>query len=96
MGVIYRFIVVYILRNKVPQTSPRHIWHTYTLCPFSGREMNADCSGVWWMITLAVAGYGGSRVAQRLLQPQLVFQPIRGWGDLGFFQLLQSNSSPGS
>jgi len=54
--------------------------------------MNTDSSGVWWMITLAIAGYGGSRVAQHLLWPKLVFQPIWGWGNLGFFQLLQSNS----
>jgi len=29
-----------------------------------------------------------------LLLLHLVFQPNWGWGDLGFFQLLQSNSSP--
>jgi len=32
------------------------------------------------MILLASAGYGGSRVAQHLLRPNLVFQPIWGVG----------------
>jgi hypothetical protein len=45
------------------------------------------------MVSLAVVGYGGSRVAH-LLRLYLVLQPIWGWSDLGFFQLLQSNSSP--
>jgi hypothetical protein len=35
------------------------------------------------MISLASAGYGGSRVAQHLLRPHLAFQPIWGWGDFG-------------
>jgi len=55
--------------------------------------MNRDSSGVWYMISLAIVGNGGSSVAH-LLQLHLVFQPIWGWGDLGHFQLLQSNSSP--
>jgi len=54
--------------------------------------MNTDGSRVGWMISLASAGYGSSRVAH-LLQPHLVFQPIWGWGDFGPFQLLQSNFS---
>jgi hypothetical protein len=51
--------------------------------------MNRDSIGVWWMISLASAGYGGSQTA-RLLQLHMVFQPMWGWGDLGFFQLFQS------
>jgi len=47
------------------------------------------------VISLASAGYGGCRVAQHLFWPNLVFQPVWGWGDLGSFQLLQSNFSPG-
>ena len=38
--------------NKAPHAG-RHIWRTYTLYPFSGREMNTDGSRVWWMISLA-------------------------------------------
>jgi len=55
--------------------------------------MNKDGSGVAW-ISLASVGYDGSRAPQYLLLPHLVFQPNWGWGDLGFFHLLQSNSSP--
>jgi hypothetical protein len=45
------------------------------------------------MISLASFGYGGSRFAL-LLRLHLVLKPVWGWSDLGFFQLLQSNSSP--
>jgi hypothetical protein len=55
--------------------------------------MNKHSSG-FAPISLAIVGYDDSRAAQYLLLPHLVFQPIWGWGDLGFFQLLQSNSSP--
>jgi len=64
------------------------------LCPFFGREKNADGSGVVLMISLASACYGDSRVTKQFLRPNLVFQPIWGWGDHGSFQLPQSNSSP--
>jgi len=47
--------------------------------------MNRDGNRVWWIISLAIAGYGGSHVTQQMLQLHLVFQPIWGWGDLGFF-----------
>jgi hypothetical protein len=46
------------------------------------------------MISLANIGYGCPQVAQPLLRQHFVFQPIRGCGDLGFLQLLQTNSSP--
>jgi len=55
--------------------------------------MNKDGSGVAW-ISLASVGYDGSQAALYMLLPHLVFLPTWGWGDLGFFQLLQSNSSP--
>jgi len=55
--------------------------------------MNKHDSGVA-LISLATVGYDASRAAQNLLPPHLVFQSNWGWGDLGFFQLLQSNSSP--
>jgi len=55
--------------------------------------MNKDGSGVAW-ISLASVGYDGCQAAQYLLLLHLVFQPNWGWGDLGFFQLLQSSSSP--
>jgi len=46
-----------------------------------------------WKISLASVYYDNSRVAKHLLQMNSVFQPIWGWGDLGSFQLPQSNSS---
>jgi len=55
--------------------------------------MNQDGSRVEWIL-LASVGYDGSQATQHLLPPHLVFQPNWGWGKLGFFQLLQSNSSP--
>jgi hypothetical protein len=55
--------------------------------------MNKDGSGVEWIL-LASVGYDSSRATQHLLLPHLVFQPNWEWGDLGFYQLLQSNSSP--
>jgi hypothetical protein len=72
-----------ILRNKAPRTVPHHIWRTYRLYAFFGREKNTDGSGGLSKISLASACYGDSRVAKHLLRPQLVFQPIWGWGDLG-------------
>jgi hypothetical protein len=45
------------------------------------------------MVSLAIVGHDGSRVAH-LLRLRLVLQPIWRWSDLGFFQILQSNSSP--
>jgi len=78
----------------VPSTGPHHIWRIYTQCLFSGREKNTVGSGDAMVISLASAGYGGSRVAQHLFRRNLVFQPICGWGNLGSFQLLQSNFSP--
>jgi hypothetical protein len=55
--------------------------------------MNINSTVVGW-ISLASVDYDGSRTAQYLLLPHLVFQPNWGWGVLCFFQLLQSNSSP--
>jgi len=80
-------------RNKASCTGLRHTSRPCRPWSFSGCEMNIDGSGVA-LISLASVGYDGSRAAQHLLKPHLVFQPNWGWGDLGFFQLLQSNSSP--
>jgi len=77
-----------IPQNKAPRTGPPHIWHTYALCPFFGCEKNTDGSADG-LILLASVCYGDSQVAKHL-----VFQPIWGWGDLGSFQLPQSNSAP--
>jgi hypothetical protein len=55
--------------------------------------MNKDDSGLA-LILLASVGYDDSRTAH-LLPLYLIFQSNWGWGDLGFFQLLQSNSSLG-
>jgi len=64
------------------------------IVPFSGHEKNTDGSRVGLTISLAGACYGDSRVAKHFLRLNLVFQSILGWGDLGSFQLPQSNSSP--
>jgi len=64
------------------------------VCAFFGRGKNAHGSGDEWKISLASVYYGDYRVAERLLQPNLVFQIVWGWGNLGSFQLPQSNSSP--
>jgi hypothetical protein len=54
--------------------------------------MNKHDSGLA-LISLASVGYDDSRTAH-LLPLYLVFQSNWGWGDLGFVQLLKSNSSP--
>jgi len=56
--------------------------------------MNTDGSAVGWLISLANVCYADSQVAKHFLRLHLVFRPIWGWGDLGSFQLPQSNSSP--
>jgi len=45
------------------------------------------------MTSLAGVCYDDSREKEHFLRPHLVFQPMWGWGDLGSFQLPQSNSS---
>jgi hypothetical protein len=40
------------------------------------------------MISLASACYGNSQVAKQFLRPNLVFQPIWGWGDLALSSFL--------
>ena len=83
-----------IPQNKAPCTGPCHIWRTYRLFAFFGHERNTDGRGDVWKILLASVCYDDSRVATHLLQLHLVFQPVRGWGDLDSFQLSQSNFSP--
>jgi hypothetical protein len=92
-GFFTNLLLCDIPRNKAPCTGQYHIWSTYRLCPFFGREKNTDGSGAV-LISLASACYVGSRVIKHFLLPNLVFQPVWGWSDLGFFQLPQSNSSP--
>jgi len=87
------YFCVIFHENKAPRTGPCHIWRTHTLCPFFGRKKNTDGS-TGLMISLANVCYGDSWVAKHFLNRHLVFQPIWGWGDLGSFQLPQSNSSP--
>ena len=58
-------------------------------CPFLAAR-NTDSSAFVWMISLASVCYGDSIFSG----PTLVLQPICGLGDLGSFQLPQSNSSP--
>jgi len=64
------------------------------LCPVFGREKNTDGITVGLMISLASVSYGDSRVTKHFLRPNLVFQPVWGWDDLGSLQLPKSNSSP--
>jgi hypothetical protein len=64
------------------------------LCPFSGHEKKTNGSEVWLMISLFNACYGDYRVAKLLLRPNFTFETNLGWGDLGSFELPQSNSSP--
>jgi len=91
--VIYKFIWGDILWNKASRTGPRHMRPTYTLCPFFGHANNTDGSVVGLMILLASVCYDDSRVTKHFLHLHLVFQPIWGWDNLGYFQLPQSNSS---
>jgi hypothetical protein len=55
--------------------------------------MNRAGSGLCWILP-ASARYGGSPVSGRYLPQHLAYQPW-GWGDIDFFRLLRSNSSPG-
>ena len=70
-----------ILWSKVPHTGPCHTWCTHTLCPFSGHEMKRYGSGVWWMISLVIFGYGDSScttfIAATRLQTNLGV--VRSW-----------------
>jgi len=58
--------------NKAPRTSPHHIWHIYTLCPFFGHEKNADDRAVGWVILLANVCYCDSQVRKHFFIPSLV------------------------
>jgi hypothetical protein len=64
------------------------------LCPFSGCEQNTDGSTVVWKISQTNVCDGDPLVAKCFLHLHLVFQPFWWWGDLGSFQLPQSNSLP--
>jgi len=81
-----------ILQNKAPCIGPRHICYTYTLCPFSGRKMNAEGSRVGWIISLARVGYGVSS-RTTFVAATLGLPTYLGVGRSWFFQLLQSDSS---
>jgi len=58
--------------NKAPRTGPHHIWHIYTLYPFSGHEKNTDGSGVGRIISLASVCYCDSEVGKHFFIPSLV------------------------
>jgi len=55
--------------------------------------MNRDGSAVGVIISLSSVCYGVSGVAKNFLRPHLFIQPVWEWGNLGSFQLPQSNSS---
>ena len=57
---IYRLLWCDIPLNKAPHTGPCHVWRTYILCLFSGREKNRqqwswvdDCAGQCWLWQLS-------------------------------------------
>ena len=52
-----------IPRNKAPCTGPHHIWCTYRLCAFFGREKNTEGTQDVWKIWLASACYADSWVS---------------------------------
>ena len=66
-----------IPRIKAPRTSPCHTWRNYRRCPSFGRETNTDSNRVVWMILLASACYGNSRVAKHFLR-KTFFAPKLG------------------
>ena len=41
-----------IPQNKAPRTGPRHIWRTYRLFAFFGRDKNTNGTGDVWKISL--------------------------------------------
>jgi hypothetical protein len=55
--------------------------------------MNKHDSGLA-LILLVSVGYDDAPATQHLLPLYLFFHSNWGWNDLGFFQLLQLNSSP--
>jgi len=84
-----------VIFHKTRRPAQAHVTSgAFTHSAFSQATRRTVGSGVAMVILLASAGYGSSRVAKHLFWPNLVFQPIWGWGDLGSFQLLQSNFSP--
>jgi len=80
--------------NKAPHTQA-HITSgalTHIAISLAMRRTQAAVElGGWFCWPVLVLA---SRVAQHLLCPHLVFQPFWGWGNLGSFQLLLSNSIP--
>jgi len=90
--VIYKFIFVWYSTEQCHSNRPTsHLVHLY-MVPFFGHDKHSDRSALGLKISLATVCYG-PRVAKHFLGPYLVLQPICGWGDLGSFQLPQSNSS---
>ena len=70
-----------------------HLAHLRT-APFVWPRAEKKTVGICWILLVGV-GCGGCRAPSHLFRPHLAFQPNRGCGDLGFFQLTRSNSSPG-
>jgi len=64
-------------RNKSPRIGLHQTLPTCWPWSFSGREMNKHDSGVA-LISLISFGYDGSRTAQYLLPPHLVFHLVVG------------------
>jgi len=84
-----------VIFHKTRHLEQAHITSgAFMHCATSLAVTNRDGSAFGLMISLATVCYGDSQVPKLFLLPHLVLQPICGWGDLGSFQLPQSNSSP--
>jgi hypothetical protein len=95
MRVIYKFTFVwYSLKQGTTHRLTSHLMHLQTVHFLWLWEEHTEGSWDGLKISLASACYSDSRVAQYLLWPHLVFQPIWGCGDLGSLQLPKSNSTP--
>ena len=65
------YVCAIFRKSKEQRTAPLHIWHTYKLYTFFGREKNTHGSGGLLKISLASVGYGDSRVGKHLLAAAL-------------------------
>jgi len=91
--VIYKFTFLWLSAKQGTTNSPTsHLTHLYTVHCLV-REKNTDGSAAESIISLANVCYDDSRFAKYFLRLNLIFQPIWGWGYLGFFQHRQSNFS---
>ena len=92
--VLYKFTFLWFsVKQSTMHRPTSHLAHLYTV-PFLWLWEEHRRQRSWNGDFLASVCYGDSRFVKQFLHPHLAFQPIWGWGDLGSFQLPQSNSSP--